>query len=222
MLTVPLRAQSTPGGGTFVSPFPKGETYKIFVFGDSLASGLFDGLRKGLRLAPNVRVENRTRPSARLTRLRPYDWVSSMHSIVKSEPFDIAVMNFGVNDRGFVRIDGRRFAVGTPEWKKVYGQRLNGLLKAVRAKGAAVYWVGLPVMRGPRASADAEVMNAIAREWVYRHGGKYVDTWEGFTTGEGNFSPYGPDLTGKIRRLRSRDGVYFTVRGYRKFAHFVE
>jgi hypothetical protein len=51
---------------------------------------------------------------------------------------------------------------------------------------------------------------------------KYIDTWSGFTDASGGYSPYGPDLTGRVRELRSGDGVYFTGRGYQKLAHFAE
>lgn len=205
---------------SFVTPFPDGGTYRVMVFGDALGSGLYEGLRHGLRLEPDIRVENRSVGNSRLSRKRPVDWPQHLEKIAQKAPFDIAVMTFGVSDRVSMSVNGRRYGVGTPAWNKAYGKRIEAVVRA--ANGAAVYWVGLPAMRGPRSSADSQVMNALARERVYRLGGKFVDTWEGFTDGNGNFSPYGPDLTGKIRRLRSKDGVYFTGRGYRKLAHFVE
>jgi hypothetical protein len=38
----------------------------------------------------------------------------------------------------------------------------------------------------------------------------------------GDFSTYGPDVIGQVRRLRSADGVHFTKAGARKLAHYVE
>ena len=207
---------------SFVTPFPDGGTYRVFVFGDALGNGLHEGLRHGLRLEPDIRVDNHSVGNSRLSRKRPIDWPEHLSQIAQKSSFEIAVMTFGVSDRGSMSVNGRRYAVGTPEWDTAYGKRIDAVVRAAKAKGAAVYWVGLPAMRGPRASAESQIMNALARERVYRLGGKFVDTWEGFTDGNGNFSPYGPDLTGKIRRLRSKDGVYFTGRGYRKLAHFVE
>ena len=40
---------------------------------------------------------------------------------------------------------------------------------------------------------------------------KYIDAYAGFIDESGGFSPYGPDVTGKIRLLREGDGVYFTA-----------
>ena len=55
-----------------------------------------------------------------------------------------------------------------------------------------------------------------------RNGAKFIDTWNGFTDKSGRYSPYGPDMTGQVKRLRVDDGVHFTMRGYLKLAHFVE
>jgi hypothetical protein len=54
------------------------------------------------------------------------------------------------------------------------------------------------------------------------NGFKYIDAYTGFMDETGGYSPYGPDVTGKIRILREGDGVYFTAAGNRKLAHFVE
>src|ERR671937_513986 len=67
-----------------------------------------------------------------------------------------------------------------------------------------------------------QMINQIIRERAYVNGVKYVDAYEGFVDDIGNFNPYGPDLTGKMRILREPDGVHFTPAGNRKLAHFVE
>jgi len=218
-----VRAQASGGGrSTFVTPFPDGGTYKVFVFGDSLGNGLHGGLKQALRLEPDLRVDNRSRPGSRLMSSKGSDWVATMKASVRDDAFNIAVMTFGVNDRVAIRVNRKWYRVGSPQWSQAYARRIDALLRATKAGGAAIYWVGLPVLRGPKSRSAAQTMNSIARERVYRNGGKYVDTWEGFTDGDGNYSPYGPDLTGRIRRMRSKDGVFFTLRGYRKLAHYIE
>ncbi|MEO0619131.1 MAG: hypothetical protein AAFZ01_07600 [Pseudomonadota bacterium] len=217
MFTTSANAQTT-----FVTPFPSDNTYKVHVFGDAIGPGLFEGLRKGLRLEPDIRVENHSVGNSRLARTRPIDWVARMKKKVSDAPFDIAVLAFGISDRVTIRVEGRRYGVGTLQWNSAYGARVAALIRAAKSKGAAVYWLGLPVMRRNNARRNAETVNAIARERVYRLGGKFVDTWDGFTDAEGNYSPYGPDLTGRVRLLRSKDGAFFTTRGYRKLGHYVE
>jgi hypothetical protein len=85
-----------------------------------------------------------------------------------------------------------------------------------------VLWVGLPVVRGPKATADTLFLDSLYRDAAGRTGITYVDVWDGFVDEAGRFLQQGPDFEGQIRRLRSYDGVYFTKAGARKLAHYVE
>ena len=85
-----------------------------------------------------------------------------------------------------------------------------------------VFWVGLPAIRGTKATADAVYLNDLYRARAERAGAVYIDVWDGFVDETGKFTMHGPDLEGQVRRLRSWDGVYFTTYGARKLAHYVE
>jgi len=85
-----------------------------------------------------------------------------------------------------------------------------------------VLWVGLPVVRGPKATADTLFLDSLYRDAAGKAGITYVDVWDGFVDEAGRFLEQGPDFEGQIRRLRSYDGVYFTRAGARKLAHYVE
>ena len=83
-------------------------------------------------------------------------------------------------------------------------------------------WVGLPAVRGPKATSDMLFLNSLYRDAAGKAGITYVDVWDGFVDEAGRFLQQGPDFEGQIRRLRSYDGVYFTKAGARKLAHYVE
>ena len=85
-----------------------------------------------------------------------------------------------------------------------------------------VFWVGLPSIRGPKATADVVYLNELYRTRAERAGITYIDVWDGFVDDNGRFVTFGPDYEGQTRRLRSGDGVFFTKYGARKLAHFVE
>jgi hypothetical protein len=95
-------------------------------------------------------------------------------------------------------------------------------MKILKKRNVAAYWVGLPNVRRTEANVDVQMMNDIIRERTYLNGMKFIDAYAGFIDETGGYSPYGPDVTGKIRLLREGDGVYFTQEGNRKLAHFVE
>ena len=83
-------------------------------------------------------------------------------------------------------------------------------------------WVGLPAVRGTKATADMLFLDSLYREAAAKAGITYVDVWDGFVDEAGRYLQQGPDFEGQIRRLRSYDGVYFTQAGARKLAHYVE
>jgi len=85
-----------------------------------------------------------------------------------------------------------------------------------------VLWVGLPAVRGAKATSDMLFLDSLYREASAKAGITYVDVWDGFVDEAGRFLQQGPDFEGQIRRLRSYDGVFFTKPGARKLAHYVE
>ena len=107
-------------------------------------------------------------------------------------------------------------------WVELYSKRVDEVIAALKAKGVPVIWVGLPPVRGPRARADLTFLNDLQRARAEKAGILYVDVWDGFVDDDGDFTNYGPDVIGQVRRLRSGDGVYFTKPGARKLAHYVD
>jgi uncharacterized protein len=110
----------------------------------------------------------------------------------------------------------------TDQWAEIYSKRIDETIAALKSKGVPVFWVGLPSIRGPKATADAVYLNDLYRARAERAGVIYIDVWDGFVDETGKFSNFGPDYEGQMRRLRSSDGVYFTKSGALKLAHYVE
>src|SRR5580698_250788 len=96
------------------------------------------------------------------------------------------------------------------------------MIAVAKSKGVPVVWVGLPALRGAKATSDMLFLDSLYRDAAGKAGITYVDVWDGFVDESGRFLQQGPDFEGQIRRLRSYDGVYFTQAGARKLAHYVE
>jgi uncharacterized protein len=108
------------------------------------------------------------------------------------------------------------------KWTEAYIKRIDDTIAALKTKNVPVFWVGLPSIRNPKASADLSYLNDLFRSRAEKAGITYIDTWDGFVDDAGRFVMQGPDFEGQIRRLRSGDGVHFTQAGARKLAHYVE
>ena len=107
-------------------------------------------------------------------------------------------------------------------WIELYSKKIEEMIGILKAKGVPVLWVGLPAVRGTKATSDMLFLDSLYRDAAGKAGITYVDVWDGFVDEAGRFVQQGPDFEGQIRRLRAYDGVFFTRAGARKLAHYVE
>jgi hypothetical protein len=220
----PAAAQENPSGTSFITPFPPNDTYNLVIVGDDLAEGLLGGAREIFQKDPRVVIRNAPQSIGGLMR-RDFDQkLVELEESLKTDPAQIAILMMGAWDRVSVRdpATGKRLLVGTDGWRREYAARSDRLLKMLRRRNVATYWVGLPNVRRNDANDDVQMMNSLLRERAYLNGAKYIDTFAAFIDENGGYSQYGPDVTGKIRRLRAGDGVYFTWEGNKKLAYFVD
>src|ERR1700733_10610520 len=107
-------------------------------------------------------------------------------------------------------------------WVELYSKKIEEMIGVLKSKGVPVLWVGLPAVRGTKATADMLFLDSLYRDAAGKAGVTYVDVWDGFVDEAGRFLQRGPDFEGQPRKLRADDGVFFTKAGARKLAHYVE
>ena len=220
MVTAQTLCAADAGFSSYVTPFPPSDRHKLFVFGDSLAAGLAAPLTADLA-ASNVDVVSKAIGTPGLSRTDS-EWEKIVEALPLSDDFQIAVVLVGADDRGPIRLPKQRLDFGTPAWKQDYERRIDGLLKALHSRKAAVYWVGLPIMRSEAATSAAQLMNGMFLERARLSSTKFIDIWDGFVDADGAYSDIGPDLTGAVRQLRMPNGVHMTALGYQKLANILE
>jgi len=205
-----------------LNPFPEGDVYRLHLIGDRMATGLKPELDASLRTMARVRLHGEV---IEVRSLRRSNWdrhVEAIRSRRSGTPIDMAVVMFGAREIGSVFTPGQskdRFASET--WQRKYAVRVDSVMKALKANKGAVYWVGLPVVRRRDHSEGFRMINALVRERAYVNGVNFIDVYSRFLDEKGGYDRYGPDLDGTIKLLRSKDGVYFTQRGYAKIAQLV-
>ncbi len=216
-------AAEEDGGGSFLSPFPEGEVYQVTVVGDTFAEGLLAGLLEGFGADTRLNIQKSVRNT---DGVMSGEFEVKMRELEEGLALDKAnaiVVMVGEDDRVPLKSSGgRKVPIMSPEWRAEYSRRLDRMMKAVKLRGAGVYWVGLPILARNDATAQAQGMNEVIRERANLNGFRYVDVYSGFADEAGLYSAYGPDLTGKVRVLRGGDGVHFTEAGNQKLAHFIE
>ena len=196
---------------------------KVYVFGDIFANGLGDGLAEAFSETPTIQIVTRVKPDSGLVRDDFYDWQTVLEEIQATEQIDVAVIMIGSNDRQPIRLaDGSQEDVRTERWEEIYISRVDAVLRLFSGRGIPVYWVGLPIMRPQNYGQDIAYLNEVFLARTQRAGGVFIDTWSRFADEEGGYSAVGPDINGKMRRLRNENGIHMTKTGSKKLAFFVE
>ena len=227
-------------------------TESVVVIGDTFAEWLAYGLEQTFADSPQVGVVRKIRPYSGLVRYEARadapDWSQAVkETLAGDKPAAIVVM-LGLNDRLPLRDkpaaaesgapanagnEGARkpaapppppanYEFHTEQWGELYAKRIDEMIAALKSKGAPVIWVGLPSIRGAKATADMQFLNELYRARAEKAGIIYVDIWDGFVDERGNFAQQGPDFQGQTRRLRTYDGVNFTAIGAEKLGHYVD
>ena len=197
--------------------------YFVAVLGDSLAQMLAQGLSEALDNRPEVAILRKAKENSGLVRDDFFDWTAATRDLLASgERIDFAVMLIGSNDRQPLRDANGSYEPRSPEWQAAYTQRIETIAAMFRDKKIPLVWVGLPILKSARLSADALAFNEFYRAYAEKSGATYIDIWEAFADEAGQYSAFGPDINGQTVRLRAADGVHFTKAGARKLANFVE
>jgi hypothetical protein len=218
----PAAAQAEPTGTSYITPFPEGDVYKLQAYGDAFAEGLLGGLVEAFAGDPRLQISRKRRALAGLAR-NDFEDEMRAEDAPGRETFHIGVIMIGIGDRLHMRTPaGGRALLGSNEWRELYGRRVDLLIKTLKKRSMALYWVGLPVMRRYEVNDPSQTMNDIVRDKAFLNGVKFIDIQAHFADEGGNYEPHGPDVTGKRVLLREADGILFTYAGNRKLAHFVE
>jgi uncharacterized protein len=208
-------------GQTYITPFVESDIYRLQIYGDVFAEGMMPGLIEGLASDQRIQIQRKVKPIGPLVKPEFDEEFKAEESA--REVVHVGVVMLGYGDRNHFRVPGgKRIQLGTEEWRAEYGRRADRVIKALKRRNTAVYWVGLPILRRPEANDDAVIINEVIRERAFLNGIKFVDIYAGFADAEGNYDRYGPDISGKPQLLREADGILFTTIGNRKLANFVE
>ncbi len=194
----------------------------LMVLGDSLGGGVWTGLYDSFRKDKNIKVLRKTKPSTGFVRLDFYDWNARLRQILANTRIDVAIVMMGANDRQTIVTRAGRYRPGSKRWREIYASRVDEYIRQLKAHGARVYWVGLPITRQKKFSRHMRILNEIFADRARANDIVFVDIWNDFTTANGNYSANGKDLKGRMRKLRANDGVHFTMRGYQKLAFATE
>jgi hypothetical protein len=152
-----------------------------------------------------------------LSRPDYFDWPAYIAAELPEVNPDSVVVMFGGNDAQDVELGGERFDVGTQAWADLYAIRVAEAMDVLLTGAERVYWIGLPIMRSDRFTANAQTMNAAYEsEAARRPGVTYISSFDLFKDENGGYNAY---LDGKL--MRFTDGAHFVWNGAYRLADAV-
>ncbi len=191
--------------------------------GDSIGEDLGYGLGDVFSNDPRVRVLQKAVIATGLARPDYYNWPVALEADLKKYRPGVVVVMLGANDDQSLSLaNGGAVAVGTPQWDRVYRQRVQLLMDEAVAAGAHVLWVGLPPLDSPAVnSAFAIRVNSIAKAAAEATSGvTFAGSWNLLAGPKGAFVQY-KKVNGILQQIRYSDGVHLAPYGWDLLASYL-
>lgn len=196
---------------------------QVLFVGDSLMQGVAPHVQKWLKSTHNIDSFNPSKQSTGLAYPNVFDWPAEVERHLKAHPkIRVMVVFMGANDSWDMPdpASGTRYLkFKTPEWDAVYQSRVRRMLNLAQQHQVQVMWLGVPLMRKKQLNVDMRYVDAL---------------YERTVTGRAMFVPTAPLLSedptvygdtimhkGKRVKVRSKDGIHFTIPGQKHLANAI-
>jgi hypothetical protein len=197
------------------------DSYQVFVFGDSLAAGMFAGMTRMAEGDLRLSIDGRFKDDSGLARPEFYDWAAALPKVLERRQIDIAVIFLGANDGQDIRASTGPVVFGTPDWATTYAERFDRIIDILRERGTAIYWIELPPMGPEPLEEEAKYVATIQRDRATKARIRFVETRPVFADAEDRYTDQGMDSEGRQTRLRTRDGIHFLKSGNNRLGEII-
>ncbi|MDO4694288.1 MAG: DUF459 domain-containing protein [Eikenella sp.] len=198
---------------------------KVFFAGDSMMEGIAPHLQRRLRSEYGIQSVNLSRQSTGLSYPQFFDWPAVIEKQLQDDPdIKLLLVFLGPNDpwdfpnpqqpgSGYLKFQ-------SPEWEAVYRRRIDRIAQAARRAGVQLVWLGIPLMKGSKLNTQMRYLDGIMASELQ---GKAI--WlptdrllGGSESGEYHDSV---EVDGRPLRVRSKDGIHFTLKGQQFLADHI-
>jgi hypothetical protein len=184
----------------------------VLDLGDSLGIDLGWGLAVRLR-AKSISFQGLAVGDSGLDEPWFYNWPAHLAADLARYRPSVVVVFLGANDTQNLYVNGRFDLFGSPEWARVYGQRVARLMEEVTATGARLLWVGVPAMADTAFSTRVAQLNRVYRLEAAQHREVCFIPARALNGPAGKYEAAKRGTGGTEVVLRDPDGVHLTWAG---------
>jgi hypothetical protein len=200
-------------------PLSHAAPLRLWVGGDSLAGDLGYQLGPMLGNTGIVTAHVDYKVSSGLASHEVRDWPSHFPEENSQYRPEALVFMIGANDASIV--GSAKDSSGNPAWQAKYRAQVDEMMNLLIGQNRTVFWIGSPTL-GTKYDHGASEVDRVMREEAAKHPTSvvYIDAYSLFSE-NGEYSSYLDDATGERVRMRTGDGVHFTVEGAQYLAQKV-
>jgi hypothetical protein len=185
----------------------------LYIAGDSDAGSIGPSLQRLASKTGVVKSVLDYKVSSGLTRPDFFDWPKHVQKKIPEVGPQIVVVTFGGNDAQDIKVDGKGYAVGTPQWSAEYGKRVGAMMDYLSADGRSLIWVGIPNAQSESLTKRLTVLrDVVLAEAAKRPNVSLVDAWPMFSGVSGGYADY-VRVDGQFKLVRADDGFHLNQTG---------
>lgn len=150
-------------------PVPPGPP--IYFAGDSTAAGPEWAWVTYHTGRPTLRTLAEYQVGSGLVVPQYFNWEKHLLAVAAEQRPKLVIYMGSANDDQPLPYEGGFAAVGSPGWRKVYGERVGAIMSELTHEGAKVLWIGEPAMQNPALSLAMLDVDEVCHAEASRHPG---------------------------------------------------
>ena len=193
---------------------------QVFFAGDSLMQGVAPHVQKILE-EKGIQTINLSKQSTGLTYPKFFDWPKTIRDTLNSHPkIKVMIVFLGPNDPWdiFDSVNHQLLRFKSPEWEAEYRSRVKNILDEAHKHHVSVMWLTPPNMHKDQLNEQMIYLNQLIQNEVEKAHEFVVDSRPIIGGKNNHFSETMQTADGNMK-MRSADGIHFTVEGQKVIAH---
>lgn len=197
---------------------------KVFFAGDSLMQGIAPHIQKILKQQHNINSINLSKQSTGLSYPSAFDWPKTIeNTLKKDDKIKLLVVFLGPNDPWDMpdpRGKGRPYLkFKSAEWENVYRSRIQHIVQIAAQYDVKVIWLGIPYMRAKKLNEQTRYLESLLADELSDKI-LWLPTTERLSLDGLHYSEI-VEIDNKRIKVRSKDGIHFSLAGQKLLAEYV-